>query len=96
MKLALVFCLLFVSNFVHAQSEVKFPEQKAKVLEYISAKMKALETTKKCVEAATSVDGIKKCHEQAKEERKKLDSQRIEDQIKKLEDKKKHLEEKKS
>jgi ketol-acid reductoisomerase len=103
MKLTLALSVLMFSSLIHAaDAQPKFADNKAKVLQHISAQMTALENTKKCVEAAQEGEAIKKCHEQAKAERMKFQEEmknekghQIEDQMKKLEDKKKALEEKK-
>lgn len=91
MKLAMIFCILSFSGAVFAQDDAKFSEQKPKMLEHISMQIAALENTKKCVEAADNREAVKKCHEAAQGERKKLQAQRIDDDIKRLEAKKKGL-----
>lgn len=95
MKALFVLSVLFTASAFAAEGDSKFAEQKKKNLEHISAQMTALENTKKCVEGASDHESIKKCHEQAREERKKFEGQKIDEQIKHLEEKKKALEEKK-
>ncbi len=95
MKALLVLSVLFTVTVRAADADPKFADQKKKALEHISAQMTALENTKKCVEGASDHEAIKKCHEQAREERRKFEGQKIDEQIKHLEEKKKALEEKK-
>jgi hypothetical protein len=95
MKLLLIVSLFSLSFSIFAQTDAKFEEQKKMVLENISARLAAIQTEKACLEAAANPEGFKKCHEAAKLEHKKLESQRIDKGIKRLEDKKKELEGKK-
>lgn len=95
MKTLLVLSALFAGHAVAQEGKPDFANQKKQILEHISAQMTALENTKKCVEGAADQGAIKKCHEIAREERRKFEGQKIDDQIKKLEEKKKALEEKK-
>jgi len=95
MKALLVLSVLFTVTVRAADADSKFAEQKKKVLEHITAQMTTLENTKKCVEGANDQEAVKKCHEQARDERKKFEGARIDEQIKHLEEKKKVLEEKK-
>lgn len=94
MKSLLVLSLLVTVTVRAADADPKFAEHKKVLIEHIAAQMTALENTKKCIEGATDHEGVKKCREQAKEERKKFEGQKIDDQIKKLEEKKKALEKK--
>lgn len=96
MKLFITFSLLVLSTVVLAEGDAKFTEQKTKMLEGITKQIEALQTTKSCVDGATDLPAIKKCHEIAKGERMKMKSERIDKKIKKLEDEKKNVEEKKN
>lgn len=95
MKTLLVLSALFAVNAFAQEGKPNFADQKKQILEHISAQMAALETTKKCVESSADQGAIKKCHEMARDERRKFEGQKIDDQIKRLEEKKKALEEKK-
>jgi hypothetical protein len=95
MKLLVITSLLSLSCMVFAADDAKFAEHKKMMIEAISNQITLMQTNKACIEAAANHDAIKKCHETAKAERTKLESQRIDENIKKLEEKKKSLEEKK-
>lgn len=93
MKLTLIFALIISSFTLLAKDDPKFAEHKSKALEHLAMQITSLETHKKCVEAATDGDGMKKCHDAQKAERVKMETQKINDDIKKLEEKKKKIEE---
>jgi predicted RecB family endonuclease len=94
MKLFLTVAFLSSTFMAFAADDTKFAEHKKMMLENMTQKITALQSVKSCVESATNHEAIKKCHEMAKAERTKIESQQIDRNIKNLEDKKKELQEK--
>ena len=95
MKLFIVASLLSLSSLAFSEDAARFAEHKKMMVEGISNQISAMQTNKSCIEGANDMEAVKKCHEAAKAERSKLESQRIDENIKRLEEKKKSLQEKK-
>jgi hypothetical protein len=95
MKFYTLILLVLTFNAI-AEEEGKFLEHKKMMLENMSAQIVLLQNTKSCIESAADHPAIKKCHEGAKVERSKLESQKIDQQLKLLEEKKQKLLEKKA
>lgn len=94
MKLILALSFLTLSFTAMAEDDTKFAEHKLKMLEGMTHQMAALQSTKSCIEAASDKAAVKKCHEEAKSERKKMKSERMDGRIKRLEAKKDKMEDK--
>jgi hypothetical protein len=88
--------LVILSFNAFSEEDAKFLEHKKMMLENISAQISLLQTTKSCIEGAADHSAAKKCHENAKAERSKLESQKIDHQLKELDERKQKLLEKKA
>ncbi len=102
MKFYLFISLIALSLVAKAEGEGNFAADKKMMLENMSKQIETMKSNMSCVESATDMPSIKKCHETAKAEREKMQAEktkmqteRINENIKKLEEKKKNLELKK-
>ncbi len=82
--------------------EDNFEKMKANATEMIGKRIKMLQENQSCIQAATNRDGLRKCHEAIKEDRKELRSElmekreeRLKEREEKIKARKEKMEEKK-